>query len=38
MDPDATGFMPIDQFEAFLFNLGGPIGWDAKAYQDNPKR
>jgi hypothetical protein len=38
MDPDATGFIAIDQFETFLFNLEGPIGWDEKAYRNNSKR
>ena len=27
-DPDGSCFMPIDQFPAFMFYLGDPLGWD----------
>jgi Ca2+-binding EF-hand superfamily protein len=26
-DLDATGFIPVDKFEEFMYKLGEPMGW-----------
>lgn len=36
-DPDATGLIPIADFENLMFALNRPLGWD-KSYQKNKAR
>lgn len=34
LDPDARGFIKIQQFSDLMFGLGSPFGWD-ESYKGN---